>query len=294
MNHSSSCAVNGPLACDIASLCAFYEVIGVPDGASLFGAPNPLLHSPSSSTPKLLGIPDDWFARAEPGVQKLCRSFIDRLVSMHNYKVVPITIPFLPEGQLAHAMTVLTDAATLLPITKNLTPANRIMIALGTVTPATDYLLAQKLRQLLMQHLAYLWKEYPGMIIMTPTTACAGWPIRNKNELKYGISDGNQTLKTMEYVWMANFLGLPSLSVPAGFVVPEGEKGEGEVAGENVEGRVPCGLMAMGEWASEDQLLRFGLDTESVGLDRQARPKIWVDVVEKAREVMKNNGGNDA
>jgi Asp-tRNA(Asn)/Glu-tRNA(Gln) amidotransferase A subunit family amidase len=191
-------------------------------------------------------------------------------------------------------MTVLTDAATLLPVTKNLTPANRIMIALGTVTPATDYLLAQKLRQLLMQHLAYLWKEYPGMIIMTPTTACAGWPIRNKNELKYGISDGNQTLKTMEYVWMANFLGLPSLSVPAGFVVPEGKKGEGEVAGKDVEGRVPCGLMAMGEWASEDQLLRFGLDTESVGLDRQARPKIWVDVVEKAREVMKNNGGNDA
>lgn len=83
---------------------------------------------------------------------------MSRLVALHDYTVVPVAIPFLGEGQLAHAMTVLTDAATLLPDTHNLTAANRIMIALGTVTPATDYVLAQKLRQLLMQHLAYLWQ----------------------------------------------------------------------------------------------------------------------------------------
>ncbi|WP_254554457.1 hypothetical protein, partial [Salmonella enterica] len=88
-----------------------------------------------------------------------------------------IDIPFLVEGQCAHAMTVLTDGAALLPETKNLTHGNRILLAIGRVTSAIDYLLAQKLRGLLMQHLAHLWRMHPGMIIVTPTTSCAGWPI---------------------------------------------------------------------------------------------------------------------
>src|SRR5262249_35930309 len=135
---------------------------------------------------------------------------------------VPIEIPFLVEGQTAHAMTVLVDAATLLPDTSNLTPANRIMIALGRSTPASDLLLAQKLRRALMQHLAHLWNKYPNLLIMTPTTSCAGWPIQSQGELLHGVSDGDRTVQTMEYTWMANFCGLPALSVPAGFVVPEG------------------------------------------------------------------------
>jgi Asp-tRNA(Asn)/Glu-tRNA(Gln) amidotransferase A subunit family amidase len=212
---------------------------------------------------------------------------LDRLVSEHGYTLVDIKIPFLPEGQTAHAMTVLTDAATLLPVTKGLTPANRIMLALGTVTPSTDFLLAQKLRHVLMQHLAFLFKLHPGMIIVTPTTACAGWRVGKPVDLKYGVSDGDQTLKTMEYVWMGNFCGLPGISVPAGFVVPEGRKGEGEIAGEEVEGKVPVGLMGMGEWASEEELLWFGADCEEVGQERSSKPPIWVDVIARAKEEMK-------
>lgn len=291
MNHSNTCAVNGPLACDISTLAAAYQVLGAPDEASPFPAISPFTLNPSFDRTKTLGICEEWFARGTPAIQKLCRSMVDRLVSQHGYAVVPIKIPFLAEGQLSHAMTVLTDAATLLPVTKNLTAANRIMIALGNVTPSTDYLLAQKLRALLMQHLAYLWQQHPGMIIITPTTACAGWPIGQKVDLKYGISDGNQTLKTMEYVWLGNFLGLPGISVPAGFVKPEGKPGAGEVAGEGVQGRIPVGLMGVGEWACEEQLLQFGIDAEKVGEEGRMRPPIWVDVVARAREEMRISAG---
>lgn len=286
MNHSSTCAVNGPIAADIASLAAFYQVLGAPDPSSIFPAPSPTILSPSLRKTKLLGVPEVWFARSTPAIQRLCRSLIDQMVSAHGYTIVPITIPFLAEGQLAHAMTVLTDAATLLPVTHNLTSANRIMIALGTVTPATDYVLAQKLRQLLMQHLAHLFQQHPGMLIITPTTSCAGWKIGHKSELKYGISDGNSTLKTMEYVWMANFLGLPGLTVPVGYVKPEGSKGAGEEAEDETEGRVPVGMMAMGEWGAEEELLRWGVEAEVVGGERRRRPAIWVDVVAKAKEEM--------
>ncbi|EEP75628.1 conserved hypothetical protein [Uncinocarpus reesii 1704] len=287
-NHSNTCAVNGPIAADIRSLALLYHVIGTPHPSSHFPTLSPPLAPPIRPRNKVLGIPEAWFSQSTPAIQQLCHSLLDKLVSACDYTLIPIEIPYLKEGQAAHAMTVLTDAATLLPDTEGLTAANKIMIGLGTITPATDFLLAQKLRQLLMQHLAYLWKEYPGMIIVTPTTSCAGWPIRSESELKHGINDGNQTLKTMEYVWMANFTGIPALNVPAGFVIPEGTPGAGEVAETDTVGKVPVGLMGMGEWASEDNLLQWGLDIEKVGEERLSRPPIWVDVVEKAVEVMKD------
>lgn len=103
-------------------------------------------------------------------------------------------------------------------------PTHSILLSLGRTTPATDYLLAQKLRRCLCQHMAHLWTKYPGMLLVTPTTACAGWRIHDSGsgrpggELRLGLSDGDKTLESMRYVWMANFLGLPSISVPAGYV----------------------------------------------------------------------------
>ena len=155
--------MNAVLAADIISLTAFYRIIRAPGPAcstSLF-PPLPSLPFPPpspdlSSNGRFLGIPESWFSRSTPAIQRLCHSPIDRLVSTYHYKLVPISIPVLPEDQSAHAMTVLSDAATALPSTHNLTAANKILIALGTVTPSTDYILAQKLRHLLMQHLSYL------------------------------------------------------------------------------------------------------------------------------------------
>ncbi|RDW71269.1 hypothetical protein BP6252_07832 [Coleophoma cylindrospora] len=275
-NHSNTCAVNGPLAADISSLAAFYHVIAQPHPSSHFAAPSPF--NISASRPKVLGIPEEWFARATPLVQGRCRSLLDKLVAEHDYKLVPIKIPFLVEAQIAHALTMLTDAATLLPKTHGLTPANKILIALGTVTPSTDYLLAQKLRRCLMEHLAYLWAEHPGMVIVTPTTACEGWPVGSKIEMKFGVSDGDRTLKTMEYVWMANFLGLPSVTVPAGFVPADKKVSD--------RSEIPVGLMGMAEWGEEDLLLHWGMHAERVGSARVQRPGIWIDVVERARKEM--------
>lgn len=140
-----------------------------------------------------------------------------------------------------------------------------------------------------MQHLSWLWDAHPGMVIVTPTTACAGWPIRAASELRHGVSDGNQTLDSMEYAWLANFCGIPSLTVPAGYVVPEGQPGEGEVAGSNTEGKVPVGLMATGEWAMEDTLLLFGVDAEEAAAGKQCRPPAWVDVAELAKAKMRED-----
>lgn len=286
-NHSPTCAVQGPLAIDMESLVAAYETIAEPHSSTQYP---PLNLQPSPPVTKVLGIYEAWFSRAKPSVQKLVRGLVDSLVAQHGYTVIPIEIPFAAEGQMAHALTVLTDASTLLVDTRTITPANKILLSLGRTTPSTDYLLAQKLRNLIMQHLAYLWKKHPGMIIITPTTSCAGWPVKSgQSELSYGLNDGSRTLESMEYVWLANFCGLPALNVPAGYVVPDGSKGAGEIATKDTEGMVPVGLMATGEWCSEDALLRFGFDAEAAGQDRRCKPPIWEDIISRAETEAKTN-----
>ncbi|KAK7446875.1 amidase [Colletotrichum acutatum] len=289
-NHSNSCAVNGPIAADIESLATYFETIGAPHPDSQFIQASPFILSPSEKRGKVLGIPEAWFAQADPAIQRMCRTMIAKLVTHHGYVTVPIDIPFLVEGQFAHAMTVLTDGATLLPETKNLTHANRILLAIGRVTSAMDYLLAQKLRGLLMQHLAHLWRMYPGMIIVTPTTSCAGWPIMNEGELTHGVSDGDRTIRSMEYVWMGNFCGLPGVTVPAGYVVPHDQLGAGGEAGPDTMGKVPIGLMGMGEWTDEHSLLEFGLDAEELFAKERCRPPNWIDVIQRAKDDMAKNG----
>lgn len=292
-NLSGTAAVRGPIAADMRSLIALYEVASAPDPRSDFPPSRPFRFSGSSqSHPKVLGLPEAWFSRAAPDVQRLCRALVARLVKEKGYTVVPIEIPFTAEGQIGHAITLLADAASLLQDTTGISPANRILFALGRTTPAWDYLLAQKLRRVLMQHLAWLWAAHPGMIIVTPTSASAGWPIRSESELRYGISDGDQTMKTMEYVWMGNFCGVPSITVPAGFA-PAEDRGRKEA--EDGPPTVPVGLMGTGEWCSEETLLRFGLDAEEVGADLQRRPPNYVDVVARAREqkLRDQRGGRD-
>ncbi|KAH6618189.1 amidase signature domain-containing protein [Chaetomium sp. MPI-SDFR-AT-0129] len=288
-NHCITCACLGPLAGDMASLAAVFSVVAAPHPSSPFPPlPTPLaLRMPSAdnkpATP--LGIPHDWLTRSTPAIQTLFHTFIRQLLSFPNtnYTLVPVSIPFLREGQIAHAMTVLTDAAALLPSSRGLTAANRVLLCLGRTTPASDYLLAQKLRRLLMQHLAWLWKEHPGMVLLTPTTACEGLPIAgsgdNSGEMRWGVNDGDRTMQSMEYVWLANFCGLPSLSVPMGFVQAKGKR-----KGKSEEGDIPIGLMATGEWCSEEALLQLGLVMEEVGGERRRRPNSWVDVVGDAKK----------
>lgn len=143
-----------------------------------------------------------------------------------------------------------------------------------------------------MSHLSYLWQQHPGMMIITPTTACAGWRIRdggkagssNSGELRVGVSDGDKTIETMRYVWLGNFCGLPSINVPAGYASPDAS-GKGErVADKGTVGKIPVGFMATGEWASEESLIEFGVEAERVSAEWRERPKGWVDVVELAKK----------
>jgi len=288
LNLATTCGVDGPIAASIADLEIAYRVMATPDpshpSSSRFPAPRP--HS--GPRRKLLGIYRTWFDRADVPVLDACYAALDRYKSL-GYEVVDITIPLLPEGQTAHAITSLCEISSAPngPLTE-LSAPTRILVSVGRQTPAQDFLLAQKLRNLLMQHLAYLFTSYPGLIIVTPTTANAGWRIAGGDaDLKYGVSDANVTMRSMEFVWLANFAGCPALSAPVGYVDVDGDG----------EGKLPVGLMGMGEWGSEDALIEWGRDGEGIlnGNSKDGeglrRPEGWVDVLGMAAGALSRDEG---
>ncbi|KAF2090956.1 amidase signature enzyme [Saccharata proteae CBS 121410] len=272
---ASTTGVMGPMAANMTDLEIAYRTMAIPDpenpSSALFPQPTP--HT--GPRPKLLGIYKTWFDRADPPVRQACQKALDYMTSTLGYQVIDISIPLLHEGQSAHALTILNEiASSHHPCDPSLTPANKILLSVGSHASAADFLAAQRVRTLLMQHLAALWQEHPGLLIVSPTTPNAGWKISGgKSDLSYGVTDGNMSIRSMEFVWMANFVGAPALNVPVGYVESEG---------------VPMGLMAMGEWGSEDVLIEWGFDGErwlNEGLEGgRKRPGAWVDVLGLARE----------
>ena len=297
-----SVCVVGPMATNIADLAIGYSIMAAPNPvdqpSAFFPPPLSPLHAPILNVvpPKrTIGIYQAWFDSAESSVLSRCTDILDKYKS-YGWDFVPITVPLLSLGQKAHAMTILSEissSAASLPTASTqsgksvFSPANRVLLSIAKQTPAQDFILAQKLRNLLMQHLSYLFQKHPGMIIVTPTTPNLGWRIQDKNDLSYGLSDADMSLRTMEYVWLANFVGCPALSVPVALIEMDGMV-DG-IRGKN-EGRIPIGLMGMGEWGNELGVLEWGKDGEGILINEGEsildwRPKgQWVDVFKLADE----------
>ncbi|KKZ66509.1 amidase [[Emmonsia] crescens] len=256
---ATTTGVFGTMTSSLDDLALSYRLMASPDLDSMASAsfPDPLSTIPSisilTSRPKVIGIFPDWINSADPAVLTLFNKAIDYYRNNQNYTVVDISIPLLPEGQKAHALTILTEiSSSFTPDQiKQLTPANKVLVSIGgTQAGAQDFIAAQKIRSLLMSHLAFLFQKYPGLVIATPTTPMPGWKIFNgEADLVSGVSDEDSSLRAMEYVYLANFTGCPSISRPMGQIDGPG---------------VPVGLMGMSEWGSEELLIEWARDGEGM------------------------------
>jgi Asp-tRNA(Asn)/Glu-tRNA(Gln) amidotransferase A subunit family amidase len=271
------------MAADMASLEVAYRVMATPDpletSSAMFSAPRP-----STSKQKVIGVYKNWMDRADAPVKTLCEAAIAYYVKL-GYEIIDIHIPLIHDGQTAHALTILSEAVNGFPDTSFLSPATRILLEVGSKATASDFLQAQRVRSLLMSHLAALFQQYPGLMILTPTTPTVGWPIKSPADLKYGVTDGDMSIRSMEYVWLANFTGCPCLQIPVGYA--KATKGDGIV---------PIGMMAMGEWGSEDELIEWGFEGEKylneVVQGGRPRSAAWFDVIEEATKTKMTPGAD--
>jgi len=243
-----SVGVAGPIAATMADLELSYRIMATPDPLSNFPSPVP---TPSTDK-KVIGIYRSWFDDCDPEVLKHTQSAISQFRQL-GYEIIDISLPYLSESRSAHALTILSEIGNIFCAgnTRGLTPANKVLVAVGSRAPARDFILAQKLRALMMNHLSSTFQDHPGLIIVTPTIPHVGIAIEKGVAEKggAGTSDANKSLKSMQYVFLANWTGCPAISLPVGYCTETG---------------MPVGLMGMAEWGAEDLLLGWGKEWESV------------------------------
>jgi Asp-tRNA(Asn)/Glu-tRNA(Gln) amidotransferase A subunit family amidase len=270
-------AVSGPMAVDMDSLALAWRVMAIPDprvsSSALFAPPKPL----SAPRKKVIGVFRPWYENSDAPVKSACDAAIEHLKTSCGYSVIDIALPLVSEGQLAHALTIMLEVYNGLESLSFLQAANRILMSVASRAQANDFLSAQKVRQILMQHLAYLFEVHGNdLIIVTPTTPNAGWSF-TKADLKKGICDGDMSIRNMQYVWLANFTGCPAISCPVGYAAPK-----------TGSGNIPVGLMGMGVWGGEEGLIEFGFEVEKylheVLEGGRVRAPGWVDVIAVATE----------
>ncbi|KXJ96828.1 amidase signature domain-containing protein [Microdochium bolleyi] len=310
----SSVCVVGPMAGTAADLRIAYRLMTAPNPDDAvqraFATSIPPSLSPSGAggrgggPKKTIGIYSEWFDRASPVVRDATRKAVAYFQEKLGYEVVDIHIPYLQEAQHAHGAWTLTESLDR-QRTRAAQPGgdflsmanhcNKILLSAAACTTGVDMIKYGQLRELLMQHMAFLFQKYPGLLIVTPTAPEAGWKI-NPADQAYGFSDGNMTMRQMMYIWLANATGCPAVSAPVGYFDPSEDASAGASAGEH-QGRVPIGLMATGEWGAEEQLLSFAAEADeylnAVHPGGRIRPEAWVDVLELARrggEVVKQAG----
>ncbi|KAK0624649.1 amidase signature domain-containing protein [Bombardia bombarda] len=286
--RNSTMCVIGPMCPTVADLTVAYRIMSQPNPQdqtqSLFALSTPPSPSSSSSTKKYLGICSEWIARATPEVRAVFDAAVHHLTATMGYETVDIKLAYLSQGQLAHAAICLAEGADEAK-TRTRDPArwlqllshpNRILLGMGSQTPAGEYLRYGQIRNVIMQHMAFLYEKYPGLLVLSPTTPIAGWPVKSGDDA-YGFSEGNTSIMNMTYAWYANMCGCPAVTCPAGYVDPKQGKG-----------KLPVGLMAMAEWGEEEQLLAFAGDVEGylngAYPGGRLRPEQWADVIGMARE----------
>jgi len=289
MVWKSTMTVTGPMAATVADLTIAYRVMAQPDADDPIQGRFALSVPPTPSSKKTIGVVKDWVGRAAPAVLEHFNKVVEHFGAKPDYEVIEIQLPYLREGQLAHAATCLTEAVehakARAPGDKNwlrlLTYPNRTVLAAGQHTSAFDYIRYGQVRQALMRHLAFLFAKHPGLLVLTPTTPLAGWKV-TAGDGAYGFSDANLSILNMMYVWVANTSGCPAVTCPMGYAEPE-----------QGEGRVPLGVQAMAEWGAEEQLLAWAAEAEAYLHDvypgGRLRPEGWTDVVGLAREAAKRD-----
>jgi len=246
----------------VADTALAYACIAGPDkrDPNSLGQPNPSLeglHNPDLRGIRI-GVFADWFEHADDEVVARCREAVEHLRAA-GAQIVDISIPELGLTQTVHLITIVTEmaGAHILHYAQNRRRYGydtRANLALGRTLTGWDYVHAQRHRQRLTAHFARAFQEVD--LIATPSTATTA-PLIPDSALKTGLSDLALTAKIMRYAQPGNVMGIPALTVPAGY----------DQAG------LPIGFQLMAAPWSEHLALRAGAVVEAAVPRR--RPKVW-------------------
>jgi len=190
-----------------------------------------------------IGVWDEWFDDADPGVVKACRGMLEHLQAK-GAKVKPVTIDGLDATRVAHLITIGTEMANAMsPFLRehrqDFAQDVRLLLAAIERFRAVEYVQAQRQRYRICQEFARIHEEVD--VVVTPTNGCTAPPVPLDAALTTGESNLELLSTAMRFVIPPNMTGLPAISFPAGYD----------------EDGLPVGFHAMGRAWEEHTLLRL-------------------------------------
>ena len=123
-----------------------------------------------------------------------------------------------------------------------LEPNTRVTVALGHTMSAVEILAAERLRRWAFEYVKELFVNQSLTAIVSPTLPLSATELTTAAR-SLGESNTPLVVKMMQHIFMANFLGLPAISVPVG-VDPSNDD-------------MPVGLQLLGNHWEEANLLHL-------------------------------------
>mmetsp|Transcript_10824 Transcript_10824/g.40431 ORF Transcript_10824/g.40431 Transcript_10824/m.40431 type:complete len:1068 (+) Transcript_10824:167-3370(+) len=250
--------VTGPIATDAVSLALSYATMAGPDSPDHQSTCQP--SSLGLSSLKLndsnffslegvkIGMDRTYFNHVfDPEIAKQVEAFLDKEVCGHYRagKVSDLKLPLLEELRVAHLLTISTEARS--GYHKEMTESmnlfshgTRLTMLAITSKLGLDYVNAQRLRHAAMKIYDEIFDKVDCIVM--PTVAMTA-PLLPRSA-RYGESDLKISGHLMRFAFLANFLGLPAVTIPIG-----NSKGTS----------LPVGIQFMSRWWCEDILLKLAI-----------------------------------
>ncbi|KAG0308616.1 hypothetical protein BGZ99_001108 [Dissophora globulifera] len=293
-------ATSGPMCATMEDLAIVYAIIAGQDQRDEFSCVQPPvvlpapLSAPNASSGQLqglrIGIYRRWFEDVtHPEIAQVCFKMLESLCKDHGAVLVDIEIPELFENGKAHNITIVAEMlAKIQDDRKKMNHQTRLELAMINSLRMRDYVRAQQQKTRSIRFLETLFGHkasdsqhqalYPCLggkegivdVIVTPTIANLPTKIGRGAEA-YGESNYVNTVKTMQYMMMANLTGIPGITAVAGYSKEQYHHANGD----KYPTGFPIGIQFMGQWWDEKRLIHIASVCEQV-LGARQKPKIWV------------------
>ncbi|NWW78983.1 FAAH hydrolase, partial [Climacteris rufus] len=257
----------GPICTSVADAAIVYSILAEPDPLYPYGLkqPKPTLSDMCAPDLKGLKLGVDWtfFKACDAEVLSACEKAVEHLQSL-GASVVEVSLPEMEEARVAHVICVLSEMRDFLQpdFNKHFHDMNletRANLALASQFTAVDYITANRQRTRSMRFLREIFSTVN--CILTPAVPSTA-PRIYESDLLTGNSNMAFTARSMRFMQLGNFTGIPGLVVPIGY----------STAG------LPISLQVMAKWWDEAVLLRIGLKLEQFR-DQTKKPSIYYDIL---------------
>ena len=204
-----------------------------------------------------VGIPKQhFFDNLDLEVERIVREAIKVLEGL-GVEIVELDLPSAPAGHEV-TLTLLTAEAgqfhqeRLAAHREDYGVDVRELLENGLALSATDYVEAIRVREIAKREFAQAFDQVD--CILSPTAPVPA-PLRSTHDLSGGSESNRIRPRLTRNTRLINLLGLPSISVPCGFV---------QVEDSDSDPGLPVGLQISGPWWSEKTLLQIAHTYEQV------------------------------